>query len=74
LLRDVPDGYLETLSTGTNRLRDRGLAEYYDHLSLVTTGPLLSSKRLRTVAELLAGKYEPLIRGYSETHTVQRQP
>ena len=44
--RAIPDGYLETLTSGENRIADKGLAAYYDRLSLITRGPLLDSSRL----------------------------
>ena len=37
--RDIPDGYLETLASGTNRIADPALHEYYDRLRDVIEGP-----------------------------------
>ncbi len=61
LERPIPEGYLETLMTGENRLQDKNLAAYYDKLQLVTRGPLLSWERLKTIWEMNLGKYEHLI-------------
>ena len=46
LTRAIPDGYLETLTSGTNKIADRNLAALYDRLALVTRGRLLDRRRL----------------------------
>lgn len=48
--RRIPAGYLETLSTGRNALRDPQLAAAYERIRLVTRGPLLAPARLRAIA------------------------
>ena len=53
--RDIPDGYLETLESGTNRLADPALHQYYDRLSEVLRGPLFSTQRFKSVWYLNAG-------------------
>ena len=59
--RMLPKGYKETLETGQNRIVDSGLAAYYDKLSLVTRGKLLSWTRLKTAARLNLGHYDHLL-------------
>jgi arabinofuranosyltransferase len=59
--RAVPDGYLDTIETGSNRLRDPQLAAYYDKLQLVVRGPLWSLDRLATVIEFNIGRYDHLL-------------
>jgi hypothetical protein len=54
--RDIPDGYLETLTSGQNQLRDPLLHGYYEHLSRVIRGPLVSPERLRSIWHLNAGR------------------
>ena len=54
--RVVPDGYMETLQGGVNRIRDPNVAAYYDTLRLVTQGPLWSGARLRAIAALNSGQ------------------
>jgi arabinofuranosyltransferase len=61
-VRKVPAGYLETLMTGTNRIRDPRLAAFYDRLSLVIHGPLLDPRRLRAIWDLNSGRLDPLLR------------
>lgn len=47
--RMLPDGYVESVETGTNRLRDPRLAAYYEQLRTITRGPLLSMSRLAAI-------------------------
>jgi arabinofuranosyltransferase len=50
--RRIPAGYLATLSTGRNALRDPQLAAAYERIRLITRGPLLAPARLRAIAAL----------------------
>jgi arabinofuranosyltransferase len=50
--RIVPDGYVESLEQGVNRIRDPALAAYYDQLKLVTQGPLWNAARVRAIVSL----------------------
>jgi len=60
--RLIPEGYRETLESGTNVIRDRGLHDYYDHLSVVTRSDrLLSRQRWRDILALHTGRYSYLI-------------
>jgi arabinofuranosyltransferase len=60
--RLIPAGYQETLESGENRLRDRGLYEYYNHLAAVTRSDRIwSSARLKEIVALNRGKYDRLI-------------
>ena len=60
----IPDGYLETLKSGENRIVDKNLASYYDRLALITRGKLFDPQRLRAILEMNLGQYDPLIRSY----------
>lgn len=53
--RDIPDGYLESLQSGTNQIVDPVLHDYYDKLRDVLSGPLFSAARLRSLWYLTAG-------------------
>ena len=53
--RDLPEGYLETLATGSNQLADPVLHRYYDRLKDVISGPLFSTARLWSLWYLTAG-------------------
>lgn len=63
--RIVPDGYLETLATGENRIRNPDLARYYDKLSYVTRGPLFSLDRLVEIWKLNTGAYDRYLEAYA---------
>ncbi len=65
--RRIPRGYRETLETGENRLEDPNLHRYYDRLSLVVRGPLLSRERLLTIWKFNIGAYDPLMDAYVAT-------
>ena len=60
-VRTVPEGYLETLETGRNVIRDPNVAAFYDKLALVTRAPLFSAERLREVWKLNTGAYAHLL-------------
>jgi arabinofuranosyltransferase len=57
-LRNIPDGYLKTILTGKNCLRDENLARYYDRLSMVTRGPLWSARRVAEIVRMNLGRYD----------------
>ena len=59
--RRLPDGYLETLSTGRAAIRDPGLAALYQKIVAVTRAPLLSRARLNAVIDLNGGGSDRLI-------------
>lgn len=62
IIRNVPEGYLETLISGENRIADEKLHEYYDHLKNVISGDLFSLSRLREIYDLNVGRYNHLLR------------
>jgi arabinofuranosyltransferase len=53
--RDIPDGYVESRQSGTNRLTDPMLHDLYDVLMTVVQGPLFSADRFRAIWRLNAG-------------------
>jgi len=50
--RALPEGYLESVRSGTNQLVDSRLRAYYQKLKLVTQGDLLAAGRLKAILEL----------------------
>lgn len=56
-LRKLPAGYLQSLRSGENRIRDPRLARIYDAVRQVTTGPLLSAQRWEAMLWLNTGAY-----------------
>ena len=57
--RLIPDGYLETLVSGDNKITDPGIARFYDRLRLVISGPIWSRERLLGVVRLVTGMDVP---------------
>ena len=68
--RDIPDGYLESVATGTNRLADPVLREYYERLRSVIRGPLISLDRFRSIWYLNAGGGRRFARQYESRRPV----
>lgn len=60
-VRNIPDGYFETVSSGGNQIRDRNLAAYYDKLSFIIRGNLFNTKRLVEIWNTNIGKYNQLL-------------
>lgn len=50
--RPLPDGYLETVKSGKNRIKDPCIARFYDRLRRVTEGPVWSWQRFKDIAYL----------------------
>ena len=69
--RDIPDGYLETLESGTNRLADPSLHQYYDRLNDVLRGPLFSAQRLQQHVVSQRGR-GPSVRGPLRSQAADR--
>ena len=64
--REVPEGYLQTLRTGVNQIRDPNLAAYYDQLALIVRGPLFSRARLIAIWQMNTGQFDYLLAGSSQ--------
>ena len=62
----IPDGYIETLETGQNKITDKNLANYYDKLNLIIRGDLFDGNRIMTILNMNLGKYKPLVDAYVE--------
>src|SRR5205807_6127926 len=59
--RAIPENYLESIRTSSNRLSDTGLHQFYDAIRLITRGPLLSAERFEAIARMNLGQYDALI-------------
>ncbi len=57
----LPDGYVETLSSGMNMIRDADIALYHDKLSFVVKGPIWDLDRILEIWKLNTRKYDYLI-------------
>ncbi len=63
-MREIPQGYLKTRSSGNNYILDLSLATYYDKLSFIIRGPLFSWERIRQIWKMNRGDYNSLIQAY----------
>ncbi len=63
-IRNTPQGYKETLQTGTMQISDPDLAAYYKKLSFVITGPLWSSERINDIIKFNTRQYDYLLKSY----------
>lgn len=61
LARCIPQGYIETIQYGKNLINDSNLAIYYEHLRIITQGPVLSKERLLEILKINLGLYDHLI-------------
>jgi arabinofuranosyltransferase len=68
LTRVIPEGYLDTVTSGRNQIVDADLARYYDALHEVVSAPLWSAHRLRTLVRFVAGGYDRYLNAYLERH------
>jgi len=64
-VRMVPDGYIETLTSGENCIEDENLAAYYDVLVHVTRGDLFDVSRLVEAWKLNTGVYDHYLDAYA---------
>ncbi|MCW8995176.1 MAG: hypothetical protein OQK77_05105, partial [Psychromonas sp.] len=62
--RKIPNGYIETISSGANQIKDPDLHKYYDKLSLVIKGKLWDMNRLKEIWNFNLGKYNYLLANY----------
>ncbi|MBL8755059.1 MAG: hypothetical protein JNK15_17275 [Planctomycetes bacterium] len=64
VLRRVPEGYLESVATGRNRLRHQGLARYYDALLMSMQAPPWSEGRFAAMWQMARGDFDAGFRDY----------
>lgn len=68
--RDIPDGYLDSIRSGTNQIQDRLLHDYYDRLLSVVKGPLFSASRFSSMWYLNLGQGRGLASRYESRRPV----
>ncbi len=59
--RAVPDGYVKSIRTGTNFIKDKKLALFYDKLDLIIRGNIFDPLRLKTIVLMNIGVYDKFI-------------
>ena len=81
-LRNIPDGYIESLLADENLIADPDLHEFYDKLRLITRGPLWSAERWSAIVQMNLGLYDHLLgprspvpyRATGFVDVIERQP
>ncbi|MBL9076203.1 MAG: hypothetical protein JNL08_01785 [Planctomycetes bacterium] len=68
VLRRIPEGYLESLASGENRILHPGLHRYYEALRTVTTAPVWDAARWRAVVALWSGALDADLRAFVAEH------
>lgn len=58
----IPDGYIETLTSGRNMIVDQNIAQYYDRLAFVIKGDLWSWARFMEIWRFNTGQYDYLLK------------
>ncbi len=59
--RDLPAGYLDTVDSGTNKITNPSLAEYYDKLKIITRDPIWNWDRFVVIWKMNTGQYNYLL-------------
>ncbi|HOV33381.1 MAG TPA: hypothetical protein PLX23_08470 [Candidatus Hydrogenedens sp.] len=59
--RHVPEGYVESFVSDSNKIKDPNLAEFYEHLKTITRGPIWSFGRWKEIIKMNLGIYNHLI-------------
>jgi arabinofuranosyltransferase len=62
--RTLPDGYFDSVNTGTNAITDPNLAQYYDRILLITRGDIWSRSRWSAIVRMNVGAYDAWLRAY----------
>lgn len=52
IVRDIPDGYVQSIETNSNLITDPSISEFYEVLRLITQGPLFDHARLRAIWDI----------------------
>jgi arabinofuranosyltransferase len=64
--RDQPDGYVASISSGSNQLADPGVAMFYTHLRTLTASQqLFSWHRMKTILLMNVGYFDSLLEPYA---------
>jgi arabinofuranosyltransferase len=63
-MRELPEGYFDSVASGENRVADPDLRTYYERLRLIVSGPVFGAERWRAVIAMNAGMYDRHLRAY----------
>jgi len=71
LTRPIPQGYIETLKSGENKIVDKNLAFYYDKLNILTKGDLFEWNRIVEIWNVNTGKYDEILNEFRYRPPIQ---
>ncbi|MBA2270156.1 MAG: hypothetical protein H0W20_06120 [Chthoniobacterales bacterium] len=72
--RAIPDGYIESIQTGENLIKDRATREVYRAIKIVVQGPIWSWARFKEIVKLNIGSYGPSITAAGQSAQVKEPP
>ena len=67
----LPEGYEETLRTGTNEIKNPSLSEFYNKIKLIISGDLFEVNRINTIVKMNTGQFNYLLDDYISSNTGQ---
>lgn len=59
--RYIPEGYIDSAGGDDNKIKDKNIAEFFDHLKMITRAPLFTFERWRDIIKMNLGMYDHLI-------------
>jgi arabinofuranosyltransferase len=68
VLRRIPEGYLESLAAGENRILHPGLRRYYDALRTITGAPVFDGGRWRVLLAMWRGEFDADLAAFVAEH------
>ena len=74
LFHDIPEGYIASIETSQNLVRDPDLHEYYDKLRILTRGPIFTRSRFIEIYRMNTGHYNYLIEAYARRRREAGKP
>lgn len=70
--RIIPDGYIESVKTNSNKIKDKYLNDYYDKVIILTRSPIFSKERFKVILNFNLGKYDYLINKYIQNYAYSK--
>lgn len=61
IVKDLPDGYRDSLPSNLNQISDPNIREYYEKVRIITRGDIFDWERFETIINMNLGKYQAWI-------------
>ena len=72
--RAIPNGYVESIRDGENRIEDPSVRELYRITTLLAQGPIFSGERWAEIVKMNLGYYKPLMRRAAKSKRSTQPP